>query len=238
MLTRSIVLAVQEGQPDVARLYAPKRITAAYITVYLQTDDETLVRWVLGEPGKPSGQLMGRLRRRELVKQVFSAPLARCGDAVFRQRIATPAGQQELEHRIANICSNEKPWLVFVHFQEGKPLRKGAGQEGPETIHVLCSGGEWQNYDTVSPVFRFGAHRQQDYLHVYAPIKGTSQPARERTRTELEDKIAELIGLSGPRKEPSVCPQCGHDLPARKGTQCPVCGQVPDGMLTKEQDDA
>ncbi len=239
MLVRSITRAVHEGHPEVTSIYAPReRIDTTYIQQYLHTDDETLVRCILREPRKPSAELMRRLRRRQLVKQVFSAPLSRCGDAVFRQRIATREGQQELEREIANMCSRNRPWLVFVHFQEGRPLRKGAGQDGPETIPVVCANGKQGNYDAVSPVFRFGAHRGGDYLHVYAPVREDSDRERKRARDDLEKRVAALIGLSDRPESPWECPRCGRELPARDQDRCPVCGQEPDDATKKEEGNA
>jgi len=181
---------------------------------------------------------MGRLRERRLLKEVFREPLYRCGNEVFRERVKTVEGRQEWEHEIANICYREKPYLVFVDLQEGKPLRKGAWEEGPETIHVLGPNGERRLYDAVSPVFRFGAHWGMDFLNVYAPLEEAEPERRRRQRAELRGKIAELVGLSDEVTGPTVCPHCGRSLPPRDNGCCPVCGTAVAANPREEVEDA
>jgi HD superfamily phosphohydrolase len=238
MLVRSIVLAVGEANERVCSVYRPEEIDGAFLNTYLESDDETLVRWILACEDKPSAQLMSRLRERRLVKEVFREPLHRCGDPLFRERNRLREGRKELEQSIANICSKDEPWLVFVDVQEGKALRKGAWEEGPETIHVLGSSGERRLYDVVSPVFRFGVHRGVDYLNVYAPLRETEPERKRRERNALRAKISELIGLSDDTGAPASCPHCGQSLPEREGQTCVVCGQPAPGVSGEETDDA
>jgi len=173
-------------------------MTASYMRAYLRADDEGLVRSILEGPRRPSADLMGRLWRRDLVKQVVSAPLSRCSDAAFKQKITQLGFRQELEQEIANICSKRQPWLVFVDYQAGRPVRKGAGQEGPEVIPVVGTDRVTRNYDSLSPVFRQGAPRGEEHLRIYAPVQGDSDDTRKRIRSELERNIAALVGLEGP----------------------------------------
>jgi HD superfamily phosphohydrolase len=227
MLTRSLTLAAEEGNERVARTFKPTAMDEAYLDHYLDADDETMVRWVLEAEGAPSALLMCRLRERRLVKEVFRHPLARCGDAVFREEIQTPDGRRRWELRISNKCSIEEDYLVFAVPQEGKPLRKGAWQDGPEMIPVVCLDGKRRSYDAVSPVFRFGAHRGVDYLSVYLPLFETDEKKKQAERVRQRDRIAELVGLTEEVLVVPTCPHCSQPLPEREAGSCPVCGRSP-----------
>lgn len=222
MLVRSIVLACEEGNPDVRKTYVVEEVTREYLDHFLTMDDEGLVHRILACPGKPSSELMRRLLDRRLVKEVFREPLYQCGDAGFRESIRTPQGKKELEASLANQCS-KADWEVFVDLQQGRPLRKGAGEDGPETIFVIDRRGR-RNYDEVSPIFRYGPHREEDYVSVYVPIQGESEGERNQDRSRCEEVARELLRFQADAPRVEQCPRCGKELPARPDGHCKICG--------------
>ncbi len=180
---------------------------------------------ILSFPDRPSGILMHQLRERCLGKVVFRELLYACGDAAFREMIQTAQGRKELEKEIANQCSKPE-WEVFVDTQRGRPLRKGAGEDGPETILVRRPEGTWLNYEDVSDILRFGGHPGHGYVSVYAPVGGVTDAQRAEDRANTAAKAQQVLRFEPRAAHVNICPRCGKPLPEWPEGCCLTCGQA------------
>jgi len=202
MLERSIIMALEEGNDDLAKVYDLRLDDEQYIDDYLECDDEKLVRWVLEGPDGRGKELMQRLRQRRLVKEVFREPLMRCKvTPTFEEEMLKQeaAGKDfsKLEGELAEACSIDDPHLVFVDVWEQKAPRKPSPEQTIDTqrIDVITEQGVRKDYNEVSQFFRHGELRGDDLLCIYMPIDTANRHAREVRGAELRNIVCEKVGF-------------------------------------------
>jgi hypothetical protein len=200
MLTRSILLAAEEGNSLIRTNYSYKPDSPEYIKSFLRLDDEALLKDISDMPSNSKArELVLRLRDRRLLKEVFCEKMP-CGSENFQRKVEQIEDQEDwkrtLEQNIGDsigVCSHS----VFIELVRSKPLRKSpqSPEAFPELIRVKpqVSDGKSLDYDKVSQFFRHGGLKGDDYFYVYAPIDEESKDKKERKRQEVRKKIEDVI---------------------------------------------
>ena len=197
MLQRSILMALEEGNDDLAKVYGLRLDDEQYIHDYLECDDEKLVRWVLEGPDGRGKELMQRLRERRLIKEVFQEPVGSCMELNTEEVLRKARAREELEAELAEACSIDDPHLVFVDVWQQKAPRKPSPEQTIDTqrIDVITEQGVRKSYDQVSQFFRYGELRGDDLLCIYMPIDTANRHARDVRRAELRNIVCEKVGF-------------------------------------------
>ncbi len=197
MLKRSLLLALEEENDNLAKVYDVRLDDEQYIDDYLECDDEKLVQWVLEGPNGRGKELMQRLRERRLIKEVFRKPVESC-TALNTEEILTKArAREKLEAELADACSIPSPHIVFVDLWSQSAPRKPSSEPTTDTqrIDVITEQLVRKSYDQVSQFFRRGELPGDDLLCIYMPIDTANRHTREVRRDELRNIVCEKVGF-------------------------------------------
>lgn len=198
MLVRGLTLAVQEGIGDLRRLYSYEP-TQEYCKFFLSYDDDTLMREVMTKSNGSAKEILGRLCRRHLLKEVFRQKVDTDSfPDVLKLRKLEKLGDprvSQIENEIAKKIGVPPELVVFDKQSLINPTFKYPERKiNAETIIVLMQDGSRRRFSDVSTVFANTVVGPRDeYLYVYAPLDGLSRDERNRKFSELHTTIYEII---------------------------------------------
>ncbi len=176
MIVRGLNLSINDGNANVKAVYAYDG-SSDFTETYLSSDDDTLSKSVV-ESGGRGGAIFGRLRNRDLFKEIAVVSLSEAAPADARNLIALKRlkddsrGLGDREETIAKMLKIE-PWAVIVYPKKIKnPAYSATGKVDPEAILVRTRDGSVRSLDAYEDLLSlrqdvFGTER----LHVIAPTR-------------------------------------------------------------------
>jgi HD superfamily phosphohydrolase len=195
MLERAVVMAVEEGDKQLASLYTHRADDPAWVHQWVAWDDRS-VRDHVAPRGGPSGDLMGRLLHRHLPKEVFREPAARCDTSVLASLANEAGGPGEVDRRVAEAvgCAAHLVFANVFHARSPRPDPNRARLD-PQAIRVRLRDGGADVYERRSQFFRHRELAAEAHLCVFVPIDDVD-PARKAERYgERRRIVSEVVGF-------------------------------------------
>jgi hypothetical protein len=205
MLTRAIVLGIEQDDiKDLKRLYGFDN-SAGFYANYRQWDDARFFS-TFGNGGPRRGlcrQLLDRLVRRQLLKQVFLGDLRDFNDPRVRSYLLSlPKPEKrkargELESRLAKVLSDDlkvriDKRLVIVNAFDIKSVRTSSRND--EGSIMVATQPEPRPFEEESDLFRsINESYTTASVEVYAPVEWRNHSQRERLRKRLSGPIQEVM---------------------------------------------
>jgi HD superfamily phosphohydrolase len=211
MITRAIRLGIEaDGLEPMARLYAFDG-SEAFIRNYQKWDDarfmETFCPADAPPPGAKSGAMLGRLRERKLLKEVFKDRIGapyhprswetlkglhkRPSDALARavaQRVATFLAR----HPGVKVENAIDPDFVIAHSYSIKSARESSRNEDEDILVDVKPVP--QPFTDVSTLFKsINEHYSDNFVVVFAPIEWADPASKDDLRAEWKEPIRAMI---------------------------------------------
>ena len=205
MIGRAIQLGIEADQVEaLAQLYRFDN-SDGFVRNYQQWDDarfmETFCPSYADPPGQLSGELLRRLRSRQLLKQIYSERIENL-DARVREalkEISKPNQDRvrnSIESEIANLLAQSlhcevQPRFVIVHWFSIKSVRESARNDEAE---VLVEGDPPRLFSDESKLIKsINAAYADDLVEVYAPIEWPNREERDHLKTTWKAQIQEFV---------------------------------------------
>jgi len=207
MLIRAIVLGIEEDDiEDLRKIYAFDN-SRDFVEHYAAWDDSRVLHRFDADarPNTACGEILTRLQRRRLFKQVYSMRITaeRTASPEVRERLATlgsPANDQlrrELEGQLAQILTKHtgqriESRFVIVHGFDIESVRTASRND--EAGIMVVSGNTPRPFEQESALFNsINEGYAEVYLEVYAPVVWQTRTEREQLRSRLEGPIYECL---------------------------------------------
>ena len=209
MITRAIRLGIEKDElPEMIKLYSFDG-TEDFIRNYQEWDDarflESFCPIDRPAPGGRSGKMLGRLRKRNLLKEVFKDPIEKPYDARIRETLKglhkrkADVVADAVQHRIAEYLNKHlvlkdaiDPDFVIAHSYGIKSARESSRNE-EEGILVNVRPAP-QSFDDESTLFRSINEAYSDnFVVIFAPIEWPDPFEKDQLREIWKEPIREII---------------------------------------------
>jgi HD superfamily phosphohydrolase len=212
MIGRAILLGIQEDNLDDLRSLYEFDNTHEFIRNYQKWDDarfmETFCPAHGQPPGKKCGEVLRRLRERNLLKQVFSERIENL-DARIREVVRElPSPKRDgprsaIEKEVADFLSKElskkpeseeviDPGLVIVNAFDIKSVRETSRND--EEGILVNDGPTPKTFTEASTLFKSINEAYGDqFVEVYAPIRWPDPAKKDESRDNWKGHIREII---------------------------------------------
>lgn len=208
MLIRAIRLGIDDdGLENVRRLYSFDGSSGFYAN-YLAWDDARFVEAFGGSPppGPLCGELLARLRQRQLLKRVFQSPIDEFGD-LGEYLLKLPEKENAslrttLETSIAGVLPKSDsgavdPRLIIVHVYTIRSVKVSSRND--EAGIMVFRDQNPQPFEQVSALFRsINEGYTEGYVEVYAPVDWFTETEKKKVRRDLERPIRACIEAMKP----------------------------------------
>jgi len=206
MLVRAVTLGIDhDGIDELRQIYAFDN-TDQFFKRYVTWDDARLMLHFddQAKPGTLCGQLLGRLQRRELHKQIYSERLQELADPEVRAillAISEPANnalRARIEAAVAEILKDQlqidvDKRTVIVHGFNIDSVRTTSRND--EASIMIARSPKPQPFEEYSPLFQSIKEGYADgAVEVYAPIQWDTRADRKQIRNKLLEPIHKVLG--------------------------------------------
>ena len=201
MLQRAILAAARDGGKvgkAVRRLYTYRQGDGDWLNLYVRSDDSSLLAQ-LSEFAEASqvGKLVGRLRRRQLLKEVYKnrlTDLPGAGAAARDKLVKDVARQERLEARLAERFQADADLVIVDIRSQDSPLYRPPDVPLEEDLRVVDDKGRDERLgDMPESLSRSVKVEPAACLFVYAPVDEPDREKRQKLYDRLEKKCDHLI---------------------------------------------
>lgn len=195
MLLRAIELSVVEEEiREVKEAFLVEKFD---LDLFLSLDDSRLMEIVLSSSCGSAKQILLRLKRRHLWKEMFEFDIVNDYPDVLdleAVRNITPEQTKEAEEYLAKQIFETPAVEVMVdkQTQRSPAFRNPLSRMDPTQLVVVTKRGPRKAFGDVSQVFSNPVSPVREYLYVYAPFEGTRQKRMEFSKNH-RDRVRKAI---------------------------------------------